>query len=195
MRSEIQTETEAPAPPDPTAVAETELAPPIDCLAGVPASLGSAIRRRGYSTLTSVQQAVLGAESEGRDLRISSQTGSGKTIAIGLALAPELIGDAGPGRGGPSVLVLVPTRELAMQVRDELAWLFEEHRDLGIAVVMGGTSVGLERRALSRYPRIVVGTPGRVLDHLTRGPLAIYIHTYTPPGTTCKCAAATQSGS
>ena len=184
----MRTETEAPAPPDATAVAETEPALPIDCLAGVPASLGSAIRRRGYSSLTSVQHAVLGAESDGRDLRISSQTGSGKTVAIGFALAAELLGERPsesgaapsdgpketvPGRSGPSVLVLVPTRELAMQVRDELAWLFEEHRNLGIAVVMGGTSVGLERRALSRNPRVVVGTPGRALDHLRRGALAV----------------------
>ncbi len=146
----------------------------------VPRSLAAAIRRRGIVNLTSVQSAVLAAESAGRDLRISSQTGSGKTIAIGFALESDLAAgstrEAGAGhfeKRGPSVLVLVPTRELAMQVRDELGWLFEGVTGLGIEVVMGGTSIGVERRALSRGPRVVVGTPGRVLDHVKRGALAL----------------------
>jgi ATP-dependent RNA helicase DeaD len=130
------------------------------------------MRTRGFTTLTSVQRAVLDAESEGRDLRVSSQTGSGKTVAIGLALARDLSDGATQSNlPGPRVLVLVPTRELAMQVRDELCWLFEGVRGLGIEVVMGGTSLGLERRALAQRPKLVVGTPGRVLDHLKTGAL------------------------
>ncbi len=147
---------------------------PTEPLRGIPEALAEAIRRRGFVELTSVQRAVLDASTEGRDLRISSQTGSGKTVAIGLALAHHLSGDAadaGVDRRGPSVLVLVPTRELAMQVRDELGWLFEGVRGLGIEVVMGGTSLGLERRGLARRPRIVVGTPGRTLDHVKAGAL------------------------
>ena len=140
----------------------------VDALAGIPPLLAAAMRNRGFEELTSVQRAVLAAESEGRDLRISSQTGSGKTVAIGLALARHLAGEADAKRGtpGPSVLVLVPTRELAVQVRDELSWLFERVPGVGIEVVMGGTSLGLERRALARRPRVVVGTPGRTLDHM-----------------------------
>jgi ATP-dependent RNA helicase DeaD len=148
--------------------------PAEDGLLGIPAPLGEAMRQRGFEGLTSVQRAVQEAESEGRDLRISSQTGSGKTVAIGLALARQLVADAANTerpRPGPGVLVLVPTRELAMQVRDELSWLFAGVRGLGIEVVMGGTSIGLERRALSRRPQIVVGTPGRTLDHLNAGAL------------------------
>ncbi len=142
----------------------------VDSLAGVPALLAHAIRQRGFTELTSVQRAVLNAESDGRDLRITSQTGSGKTVAIGLALAQELAeGSEDANRSGPSVLVLVPTRELAMQVRDELSWLFAGVRGLAIEVVMGGTSLGLERRALARRPQVVVGTPGRTLDHLKAG--------------------------
>ncbi|MCP5060240.1 MAG: DEAD/DEAH box helicase [bacterium] len=143
-----------------------------DRLAGISRPLAEAMRRRGFEDLTSVQRAVLGAESEGRDLRISSQTGSGKTVAMGLALARHLAEDGESARNdlpGPSVLMLVPTRELAMQVRDELRWLFASVRGLGIEVVMGGTSLGLERRALSRRPQIIVGTPGRTLDHLQAG--------------------------
>ena len=94
-------------------------------------------------------------------------------MAIGLALARHLESGRAPGARRPSVLVLVPTRELAMQVRDELRWLFAELRDTGIEVVMGGTSIGAERRALSRSPRIVVGTPGRTLDHLKAGALSL----------------------
>lgn len=140
-----------------------------DALSGVPAPLAEAMRKRGFSGLTSVQSAVLGAASTEHDLRVSSQTGSGKTVAIGLVLAPGLIGDPtaqAAKRRGPSVLILVPTRELAMQVRDELHWLFAGVPGVDTEVVMGGTSTGLERRALSRLPRIVVATPGRALDHL-----------------------------
>jgi ATP-dependent RNA helicase DeaD len=143
-------------------------------LAGIPEQLAEAMRRRGFAELTSVQRAVLDADAEERDLRISSQTGSGKTVAIGLALAQHLSADATSAATDPkrtSVLVLVPTRELAMQVRDELSWLFAGIPGVGIEVVIGGTSIGLERRALSRRPRVVVGTPGRTLDHLKSGAL------------------------
>jgi len=168
----------SPAPDSPTPTDATEAtaatdAPAASALgAGIPSALAAALRKRGFTTLTSVQRAVLDAESQGRDLRVSSQTGSGKTVAIGLALAPDLTDASAPARrGGPRVLVLVPTRELAMQVRDELRWLFEGVPRLGIEVVMGGTSLGLERRALARRPEVVVGTPGRVLDHLRSGAL------------------------
>ena len=164
--------TVAEAAPTRTAV---ELAPGLATeLAGVPAPLARAMRARGFETLTSVQRSVLDAESAGRDLRISSQTGSGKTVAIGLALASDLAAPAGQERrsaGGPRVLVLVPTRELAMQVSDELRWLFGEIRTVSVAVVIGGTSLGVERRALGRNPEVVVGTPGRTLDHLNSGAL------------------------
>jgi ATP-dependent RNA helicase DeaD len=162
------------AHPSPTEGLAPERLEAVDPLAGVAEPLAAAIRRRGFSELTAVQRAVLAAESRGRDLRISSQTGSGKTVAIGLALAGHLSNGATRGASrdpGPSVLVLVPTRELAMQVRDELHWLFEGVRGVDIAVVMGGTSLGLEHRALARRPRVVVGTPGRVLDHLKTGAL------------------------
>jgi ATP-dependent RNA helicase DeaD len=141
-------------------------------LPGVPRTLADAMHRRGIAALTSVQSAVVAAEAEGRDLRISSQTGSGKTIAIGLALARHLSDRQGDGqRVGPSVLVLVPTRELAAQVREELSWLFADVPGVAVEVVTGGTSLGLERRSLARRPRLVVGTPGRVLDHLRTGAL------------------------
>ncbi len=153
------------------APAETAAADP---MAGVPAGLAAAMRRRGFEALTSVQRAVLDADPGTRDLRISSQTGSGKTVAIGLALAGHLAAGTETDRRdrpGPSVLVLVPTRELAMQVREELAWLLASIEGLAVEVVMGGTSLAQERRALERRPLLLIGTPGRTLDHLKTGAL------------------------
>ncbi len=169
---------EAPDPSDAQDAAAPEL--PLE----LPAPLRSAMKRRGFTELTSIQQTVLHAEAEGRSLRISSQTGSGKTVALGFALARELIaegargnprwsksGDEEPRRVGPVALVITPTRELAVQVRDELGWLFEEVRGVSIEVVVGGTDMGRDRRNLARLPALVVGTPGRLLDHVKSGAL------------------------
>lgn len=217
-----------------------------DPFAGVPDPLRAALHDRGFTKLTAVQRAVLEADSEGHDLRISSQTGSGKTVALGFALARSLLAepkrkskpkrankvvspeprsaesstaavasegeppnvaepvaetadsddatarepsaesaaDDGtsaepsetepadpppPKRPGPTCLVITPTRELATQVRDELRWLFAELPRTKVEVVTGGTDIGGERRMLRKIPRILVGTPGRLLDHLRNG--------------------------
>jgi ATP-dependent RNA helicase DeaD len=107
-----------------------------------------------------------------RDLRVTSQTGSGKTVAIGLIMRGELreFGANGDLSKGPRALVVVPTRELAKQVHEELTWLY---RPLGLrlACVTGGANYGDERRALNSRPAVVVGTPGRLLDHIERGAL------------------------
>lgn len=139
-----------------------------DPFAGVPAPLATALRRRGFTALTAVQRAVLEAECEGRDLRISSQTGSGKTVALGIALARPLLA-APVSPAGPAALVVVPTRELAAQVREELRWLYAELPGLRVEVVTGGTDLGRERRRLAEKPAIVVATPGRLLDHIRAG--------------------------
>jgi len=152
-------------PSDPVASQPADAGAP--GLAEVPAPLRDAMAARGFTQLTDVQQAVLRAQAENgaaTDLRISSQTGSGKTVALGLALAPELT--AGSPGAGTSVLVLVPTRELAEQVRGELTWLLAGLGGVRIECVTGGTSVQDEQRRLRRCPRVVVGTPGRVLDHV-----------------------------
>lgn len=132
--------------------------------------LAAALAKKGYTTLTPVQQSVLDPSLEGRDLRISSQTGSGKTLAIGFALRNAVTGEPVKPTpvARPRALVIVPTRELAKQVNDELTWLYAPQR-LRIASVIGGSSYRDEHRALSAGPAIVVGTPGRLLDHLNRG--------------------------
>jgi ATP-dependent RNA helicase DeaD len=133
-------------------------------------ALASALANRGYDTLTAVQEAVLDEALEGRDLRITSQTGSGKTIAIGFAVR-DLLDDLTVQFGGPSrprVLILAPTRELAKQVADELTWLFEPLR-VRVAAVTGGAAYLDQKRALSANPAVVVATPGRLRDALERG--------------------------
>ncbi|WGM30776.1 DEAD/DEAH box helicase [Brevundimonas sp. NIBR11] len=134
-------------------------------------ALDRALSERGYAEPTPVQAAVLEAEA-GRDLLVSAQTGSGKTVAFGLALAPTLLGDAErfTDFGNPLALVIAPTRELALQVSNELTWLYAQ-TDARIVSCVGGMDPKTERRALERGAHIVVGTPGRLRDHLERGAL------------------------
>jgi ATP-dependent RNA helicase DeaD len=136
----------------------------------VPPSLGAALVERGYSDLTSVQSAVVEPEAHGRDLLVSAQTGSGKTVAFGLAMAGQLLGEGESlGQpGAPLALVIAPTRELALQVERELSWLYAK---IGarVGACVGGMDVRAEARMLSRGVHILVGTPGRLRDHLERG--------------------------
>ncbi len=131
-------------------------------------SLAEAIAQKGYLEATAVQSAVLKAPSD-RDLLVSARTGSGKTVAFGLALANTLLGDQptfkAPGK--PLALLIAPTRELAMQVRAELAWLFAGTK-ARIGACVGGMDPRAERRALDAGVHIVVGTPGRLRDHMDR---------------------------
>lgn len=135
----------------------------------IAAPLAAALASRGYESLTPVQQAMLPIGIQGRDLLVSAQTGSGKTVAFGMAIAPELL--AGSERlepaGAPSALVIAPTRELAIQVARELEWLYAS-AGATIATCVGGMDFRTERRALERGAHIVVGTPGRLRDHIER---------------------------
>ncbi|HTR15457.1 MAG TPA: DEAD/DEAH box helicase [Acetobacteraceae bacterium] len=136
------------------------------------AALRRALQARGYTEPTAVQRAVLQPEAEARDLLVSAQTGSGKTVAYGLAIAASLLGgeDVFPAATTPLALVICPTRELAQQVQRELSWLYAE---TGARVVpcIGGMDGRVEARMLEAGSHIVVGTPGRLCDHLQRGRL------------------------
>src|SRR5512139_2965955 len=134
--------------------------------------LAEALSARGYSKPTPVQAAVLESDADGRDLIVSAQTGSGKTVAFGLAMAPHILDPGGtlPFARAPLALVIAPTRELALQVSRELAWLSAKAGGR-IATCVGGMDASKERRALSQGAHIVVGTPGRLRDHLERGAL------------------------
>ncbi len=134
-------------------------------------ALAAALAAKGYDTLTPVQALML-EQPETADLLVSAQTGSGKTVAFGMAIAATLL--AGAERfepaGAPLALIIAPTRELAMQVRRELDWLYA---DAGVvtASAVGGMDQRTERRALERGAHIVIGTPGRLRDHITRAAL------------------------
>lgn len=138
----------------------------------LPPILGDALSERGYAAPTPVQAAVLEPDALGRDLIVSAQTGSGKTVAFGLAMAGDLLGPDGrlPPPAWPLALVIAPTRELALQVSRELIWLYGK-AGARIATCVGGMDAAKERRALSYGAQIVVGTPGRLRDHLERGAL------------------------
>jgi ATP-dependent RNA helicase DeaD len=147
----------------------------------LPLPLAEAIAARGYDTATPVQVAVLEERCQGCDLLVSSQTGSGKTLAFGVLLAQALLDQSkspvAPGPGDkrarkPSGLVIAPTRELANQVRSELAWLFAKTR-LQVAAFTGGSDIRRDLKLLGRGAELVVGTPGRLVDLLTRGALTL----------------------
>lgn len=135
-------------------------------------SLERALADRGYNDPTPVQSAVLQPEAEGHDLLVSAQTGSGKTVAYGLAMASTLLGDAErfDAPREPLALIIAPTRELALQVNRELIWLYGP-AGARVASCVGGMDVRREQRALADGCHIVVGTPGRLRDHLERGRL------------------------
>jgi len=134
-------------------------------------ALARALDQQGYLEPTPVQAAVL-REPDDRDLLVSAQTGSGKTVAFGLAMARGLLGEAERfGRAeAPLALVVAPTRELALQVSRELDWLYAQ-AGAKVATCVGGMDPRAERRALQAGAHIVVGTPGRLRDHLERGAL------------------------
>ncbi len=138
----------------------------------LPAALETALAERGYASATEVQAEVLRPDAVGRDLVVSAQTGSGKTVAFGLAMAGDLLGsDERIGFSpAPLALVITPTRELALQVSRELGWLYGR-TGARVATCVGGMNPSAERKVLASGPAIVVGTPGRLRDHLERGAL------------------------
>jgi ATP-dependent RNA helicase DeaD len=133
-----------------------------------------ALTERGYSEPTPVQAAILQPETGSRDLLVSAQTGSGKTVAYGLAIAETVLGQAErfESRGQPSALVVAPTRELAMQVHRELTWLFA-YAQARVVSCVGGMDIRQDRRGLAQGANIVVGTPGRLWDHIDTGALKL----------------------
>lgn len=140
----------------------------------VPAALAHSMCARGFTTLTPVQTAILDVDPAHADQLVSARTGSGKTVAIGLALARSLLDPDGQLASGPGprALVLTPTRELAMQVQAEFAWLFAG-TGARIGCVTGGREVGAERAVLAAGIDILVGTTGRLCDHLRSGALVV----------------------
>ena len=141
---------------------------------GAVPAIAKALVKRGYETLTPVQKAMLDPALATADALVSAQTGSGKTVAFGIAMAPTLLGerDRFAPAAEPLALVIAPTRELALQVQRELEWLYELTGAVIVSCV-GGMDIRSERRQLERGAHIVVGTPGRLCDHIRRNALDI----------------------
>ena len=139
---------------------------------GLHSSLLETLTALGYSAPTPVQSAAIPAVLAGADLLVSSQTGSGKTAAFMLPCLHRLW-SAPPAKpaarsNGPRILVLAPTRELALQV-DKAARTYGDGQRLRTACLVGGMPYGLQLKQLSRPLDIVIATPGRLKDHLDRG--------------------------
>ncbi|QHM76465.1 ATP-dependent RNA helicase DbpA [Mixta theicola] len=133
-------------------------------LTQLPASQLDNLREMGFEAMTPIQAAALPAILEGRDVRAQAKTGSGKTAAFGLGLLQHI----DTAQYQTQSLVLCPTRELADQVSNELRRLARFTRNIKILTLCGGQPLGAQRDSLVHAPHIVVGTPGRILDHLKR---------------------------
>ncbi|MCU1493975.1 MAG: DEAD-box ATP-dependent helicase CshA [Acidimicrobiaceae bacterium] len=132
----------------------------------------AALSSLGYEEPTPIQRAAIPPLLEGKDLLGQAATGTGKTAAFALPILQRLRGAAERGRGGPMALVLVPTRELAVQVSEAI---HRYGRDLGARVlpIYGGQPITRQLRALERGVDVVVATPGRALDHIGRRTLSL----------------------
>ncbi len=136
-------------------------------ISGIPNAIAEAMIQRGYEKLTPVQEEVIKKNYSGLDLLVSAQTGSGKTIAFGFSIVENILGKDTYFKKSklPQALIIVPTRELALQVKNELTW-FLESCNAKIISCVGGMDIRAEKRNLEMKPNIVVGTPGRLRDHI-----------------------------
>ncbi|MBM9467019.1 DEAD/DEAH box helicase [Nakamurella leprariae] len=136
---------------------------------GLPAVLLRAVTDLGYTTPSAIQAAAIPALLEGRDITGIAQTGTGKTAAFGL----PLLATVDPTVRAVQALVLAPTRELAVQVAEAIGAMAAHLPSLTVVPIYGGSSFLPQRAALRDGAQIVVGTPGRVIDHLERGTLQL----------------------
>ena len=134
---------------------------------GLSAPILSALNDLGYEKPSPIQQQCIPYLLDGRDVLGMAQTGSGKTAAFSLPLLHNI----DMSLKAPQILVLVPTRELAVQVAEAMGEFSKHMRTVNVVALYGGQRYDAQLRALRQGPQIVVGTPGRLLDHLTRGTL------------------------
>lgn len=131
---------------------------------GLPAPLAAAVADLGFVTPSAIQEQAVPALLSGRDIVGVAQTGTGKTAAFGLPLLAAI----DPSVHGVQAIVLTPTRELAMQVADAISSFATHLPGIDVVAVYGGAPFLPQQRALQRGAQVVVGTPGRILDHLDR---------------------------
>ena len=128
-----------------------------------------ALEEAGFSEPTPIQEQVIPLQIGHNDVIGQAQTGTGKTAAFGIPLIERLSPrQRDDGKHTTDALILTPTRELASQVSEELRKI-GLYKSLSVVTIYGGVSIEQQVRALRRRTNIIVGTPGRVLDHLSRG--------------------------
>lgn len=136
---------------------------------GIAPAIVKAIKEAGYETPSPIQAQSITPLLEGRDLLGQAQTGTGKTAAFSLPLLSRL----NDRQKTPQMLVLTPTRELAIQVAEAIQGYGRHVKNFHVLPIYGGQSMGIQLRQLQRNPQVIVGTPGRILDHIRRGKLAL----------------------
>ena len=136
---------------------------------GLPTGLCTIVKQLGYEVPTPIQIQSIPVVLAGKDLIGQAQTGTGKTAAYALPLLSKITFE----RGDPQVLVLTPTRELAIQVAEAFKSYAGPDERFHVLPIYGGQSIGIQFRQLERRPQVIVGTPGRVMDHLRRKSLSL----------------------
>ena len=136
---------------------------------GLAAPILQAVQQAGYETPSPIQAQSIPPLLAGRDLLGQAQTGTGKTAAFALPLLSRI----DVKNKATQMLVLAPTRELAIQVSEAIQSYARHLKDFHILPIYGGQSMGIQLRSLQRKPQVVVGTPGRILDHIRRGTLKL----------------------
>ena len=131
---------------------------------GVSEEILRALEKKGVGLPTRVQQEAIPPLLQWKDVIAKAPTGTGKTFAFGIPMIEHI----DPSGNDLQALILAPTRELALQIGDELVGLLAFYKDIRVTVVYGGTSMQGQIKALQKHPHIVVATPGRLMDHYNR---------------------------
>ena len=131
---------------------------------GLSDAMLKALEKKGYGYPTTIQQEAIPPFMQWKDVIAKAPTGTGKTFAFGIPMIEHIDPECGDVQG----LILAPTRELAIQIGDELRGLLTYYRGIRVAVLYGGAGIGAQIKQLERKPQIVVATPGRLMDHYNR---------------------------
>ncbi|MBR3974137.1 MAG: DEAD/DEAH box helicase [Oscillospiraceae bacterium] len=131
---------------------------------GLSDAMLKALEKKGYGYPTTIQQEAIPPFMQWKDVIAKAPTGTGKTFAFGIPMIEHIDPQCGDVQG----LILAPTRELAIQIGDELRGLLTYYRGIRVAVLYGGAGIGAQIKQLERKPQIVVATPGRLMDHYNR---------------------------
>ena len=136
---------------------------------GLPDAVLAAVKKVGYETPSAIQAQTIPVLMQGNDVVGLAQTGTGKTAAFALPILARI----NPKERSPQALVLAPTRELALQVADSFQSFADHLGGIQVLPIYGGQAYGIQLSGLRRGAQIIVGTPGRVIDHLSKGTLDI----------------------